>query len=149
MLVDRKTRQTKNTNMKNQRRTAVKTILMTSMVAVVTLFALSTTVQASGGSGSGGGGGGSTTGVDTIKVNKCYYFDTGSYIELLINASSSTSSAHLYAYLPDGTYLGEVQNGGGGQYGGTVFLTLYIPATITIRSSAGGTITVPCVPGQI
>ena len=125
---------------------------MTIMVAVVigvTLFALTTTVQASGGSGSGGGGGGSTTGVDTIKVNKCYYFDTGSYIELLLNASSSNSSAHLYAYLPDGTYLGEVQNGGGGQYGGTVFVTLYIPATITIRSSSGGTITVPCVLGQI
>jgi hypothetical protein len=74
---------------------------------------------------------------------------SGSYIELLINASSSNSSAHLYAYLPDGTYLGEVQNGGGGRYGGTVFVTLHIPATITIISSAGGSTTVPCVPGQI
>jgi len=137
--------------MKNQLRTAGKTILMTAMVAVAigaSLITLPTTVQASGGSGSGGGGG-STTGADTIKVNKCYYFDTGSYIELLINASSSNSSAHLYAYLPDGRYLGEVQNGGGGQYGGTVFVTLYIPANITIISSSGGKITVPCVPGQI
>ena len=116
------------------------------------LINVATPVSASGSSGSGGGGGGGgggTTSVDTIKVNKCYYFDTGSYIELLINASSSNSGAHLYAYLPDGTYLGEVQNGGGGQYGGTVFVTLYIPATITIISSSGGAITVPCVPGQI
>ena len=137
--------------MKNQLRTEGKTILMTAMVAIVvaSLIALPTMVQASGGSGSGSGGGGTTTGVDTIKVSKCYYFDTGSYIELLINASSSNSSAHLYAYLPDGTYLGQVQNGGGGQYGGTVFVTLYIPASITIISSSGGSITVPCVPGQI
>jgi hypothetical protein len=96
---------------------------------------------------SGNGGGGSS--VDTIKVSKCYYFDTGSYIELLINASSSNSSAHLYAYLPSGAYLGEVQNGGGGRYGGTVFVTLTIPATITIISSAGGSVTVPCTPGQL
>ena len=137
-------------------KTAVKAMLMSIAVAVslgVGFMNLAAPVFASGSSGSGGsgggGGGGSTTGVDTIRVNKCYYFDTGSYIELLINASSSNSSAHLYAYLPDGTYLGEVQNGGGGQYGGTVFVTLHIPATITIISSSGGSITVPCVPGQI
>jgi len=103
----------------------------------------------SGGSGSGGsGGGGSTSTVDTIKVNKCEYAATTSYVELLINASSSNSSAHLYAYLPDGTYLGEVQNGGGGQYGGTVFLAFYVPNSITIKSSAGGSVTAPCVPYQ-
>jgi hypothetical protein len=131
-------------------------MLMTAVVAFglgISLINVATPVAASGssssGGGSGSGGGGGTTGVDTIKVSKCYYFDTGSYIELLINAGSSNSSAHLYAYLPDGTYLGEVQNGGGGRYGGTVFVTLYIPATITIISSAGGSITVPCVPGQI
>jgi len=126
-------------------------MLMTALVALglgISLINMATPAAASGGSGSGGGGG-STTGVDTIRVNKCYYFDTGSYVELLINASSSNSSAHLYAYLPDGTYLGEVQNGGGGQYGGTVFVTLHIPASITIRSSAGGSITVACVQGQI
>ena len=93
-----------------------------------------------------GGGGGSS--VDTIKVSKCYYADTGSYIELLIKASSSNTSAHLYAYLPSGAYLGEVQNGGGSQYGGTVFLTMSIPATITIKSSAGGSVTAPCTPYQ-
>jgi hypothetical protein len=105
--------------------------------------------SASGGGGSGGGGGGTTTTVDTIKVSKCYYFDTGSYVELLINAGSSNSSAHLYAFLPDGTYLGEVQNGGGGRYGGTVFVTLKIPSDIIIISSAGGIVDAPCVPGQI
>ena len=70
---------------------------------------------------------------------------TQAYVELLINASSSNSSAHLYAYLPHGTYLGEVQNGGGGRYGGTVFVVLQIPDSITIKSSAGGSITAPCV----
>jgi hypothetical protein len=120
-----------------------------ALAVSVSLLNLATPAVASGGSGSGGGGGGGTTGADTIKVSKCYYFDTGSYVELLFNASSSDSSAHLYAYLPDGTYLGEVQNGGGGRYGGTVFLSMYIPASITIKSSAGGSITVPCVQGQI
>jgi hypothetical protein len=70
-------------------------------------------------------------------------------LELLINAGSSNSSALLSAYLPDGTYLGQVQNGGGGRYGGTVFVKMYIPATITLISSAGGSITVPCVQGQL
>ncbi len=125
-------------------------MLMTVVLGIglgIGFINLVTPVCASGSGGSGGGG--STMSVDTIKVSKCFYFDTGSYIELLINAVSSNSSAHLYAYLPDGTYLGEVQNGGGGRYGGTVFVTLHIPASITIISSAGGSITVPCVPGQI
>jgi len=120
--------------------------LMNGLFALLTALFLSFSPNAtfaSGGSGSGSGGGGSTTSVDTMKVNKCYYADTGSYVELLLNAVSSNSSAHIYAYLPDGTYLGEVQNGGGGQYGGTVFVTLYIPTSITFISSSGGTITVP------
>lgn len=87
-------------------------------------------------------------GGDTIKVSKCFYADTGSFVELLIKASSSNSSAHLYAYLPSGAYLGEVQNGGGSRYGGTVFVTMSVPATITIKSSAGGSITAPCTPYQ-
>jgi len=122
-------------------------MFMTALLALGLggLFSLATPLAASGGSG----GGGSTTGVETIKVSKCYYFDTGSYVELLINASSSNSNAHLYAYLPDGTYLGEVQNGGGGRYGGTVFVTFGIPCCITIMSSSGGFITVPAVPGQL
>jgi hypothetical protein len=118
-------------------------------LVALTIGLLPGLASASGGGGSGGGGGGTTTTVDSIKVSKCYYFDTGSYVELLINASSSNSSAHLSAFLPDGTYLGEVQNGGGGRYGGTVFVTLKIPSDIIIKSSAGGIVDAPCVPGQI
>jgi hypothetical protein len=129
--------------------------LLTSCLALLLTFAVGiqpVPTFASGGSGSGGGGsgsGGTTAKVDTIKVSKCYYFDTGSYVELLINASSSDSAAHLYAYLPSGAYLGEVQNGGGGRYGGTVFLAPKIPSDIIIISSAGGVVDAPCVPGQI
>src|SRR5215475_12265774 len=98
-----------------------KTFLSVLLIVVVTLGTSMWSQQAlaSGGSGSGGGSGGgtSTSTADTIKVNKCYYYDTGPYVELLINAVSSNSNAHLYAFLPDGTYLGEVQNGGGGRYG--------------------------------
>ena len=91
------------------------------------------------------GGGGS---VETIKVIKCEYAVNVGYVELLISASSSNSNAILQAYLPDGELLGVVQNGGGGRYGGTVFLCLYVPATITIVSSYGAYTTVPCVPYQ-
>ncbi|MFO0969366.1 MAG: hypothetical protein U0793_27740 [Gemmataceae bacterium] len=92
------------------------------------------------------GGGGA---VDVIRVNKCYYAVTGGgYVELLINANSSNPAARLYAYLPSGQLLGQVQNGGGGRYGGTVLGTFAVPAAITIRSSAGGIITAPCVPFQ-
>jgi hypothetical protein len=102
---------------------------------------------ASGGSGGGGGGGGGSQ-ADTIKVSKCYY-QVGSG-EGLIKASSSDSSAHLYAYLPDGTLYGEVQNGGGSRYGGTVMPYLANdPVYVTIRSSSGGSITVPTTPFQL
>jgi hypothetical protein len=131
---------------------SLPTAWLAALVAL-TIGLMPGVASASGGSGSGGGsgggGGGTTTTVDTIKVSKCYYFDTGSYVELLLNASSSNSSAHLYAYLPDGTYLGEVQNGGGGRYGGTVFVTLKIPSDIIIISGSGGIVDAPCVPGQI
>jgi hypothetical protein len=123
-----------------------------TLIVALTLSLMPNSTLASGGSSSGsgsGGGGGSTSSVDTIKVQKCYYFDTGSYVELLLQAVSSNSNAHLYAYLPDGTYLGEVQNGGGGQYGGTVFLTMYVPASITFISSSGGNITAQCTPMQL
>jgi hypothetical protein len=92
----------------------------------------------------GGGGGGG--GVDTVKVNKCEYAVTTGYVELLVSASSSNKNAVLFAYLPDGTPLGYVFSGG--QYGGTVFLCPYVPATITVVSSYGGWSTVPCVPFQ-
>jgi hypothetical protein len=82
-------------------------------------------------------------------VTKCEYAVVqGGYVELLIHATSSNSSAHLYAYLPDGTLLGEVQNGGAGRYGGTVFGSFYVPDSILIASSAGGSIVSPCVPFQ-
>lgn len=133
-------------------RAVVATALVTTIMALSLAVAPTDTFASggstsggggsSGGSGGGGGGGGTTTTLDTIKVNKCYYADVGAYVELLLNAVSSNSSAHLYAYLPDGTYLGEVQNGGGGQYGGTVFVTLNIPASITFVSSAGAVVTV-------
>jgi hypothetical protein len=92
-------------------------------------------------------GGGSK--VDTIKVNKCEYAVTGGgYVELLVSASSSNANAYLFAYLSDGTLLGQVQNGFGGKYGGTVLGSMFVPDSITIVSSYGGYITVPCVPFQ-
>ena len=96
---------------------------------------------ASGGSGSGGGGGGPTTPkVDTIKVSKCFYAAGGT---VLLNASSSDSSAHVYAYLPSGAYLGEVVNG---RYGGSVFYVGADPGSITFKSSSGGVTTAPTTP---
>ena len=75
--------------------------------------------------------------IDTIKVSKCYS-TFGVPCELLVKASSSNTSAHLYVYLPDGTYLGEAQNGGGSRYGGTVMpYQPYDPVNVTIRSSSG------------
>ena len=101
---------------------------------------------ASGGSGSGGG----STG-DTIKVSKCYCNATAtSGGEMLIKASSSDATARLFAYRPDGSYIGEVQNGGGSRYGGTVMpYQPYDPINVTITSSKGGSITVPTTPFQL
>ena len=95
-----------------------------------------------------GSGGGSTTKVDTIKVTKCFYdVPTG---QMLIKASSSDPSASLYAYLPSGKYQGEVQNGGGSRYGGTVMGYIASdPHFVTISSSSGGSITVPTTPFQL
>ena len=102
---------------------------------------------ASGGSGSGGGGGTPTVQVDSIKVSKCYY-NTGG--EMLIKASSSDPAARLYAYRPDGTYAGEVQNGGGSRYGGTVMPYIpYDPGYMTIKSTSGGSVNAPTTPFQI
>ena len=95
---------------------------------------------------SGGGGGG--TKVDTIKVSKCYYdAPTG---EMLIKASSSDPTARLFAYLPSGVCIGQVQNGGGSRYGGTVMGFVGAdPVYVTIISTSGGSITVPTTPFQI
>jgi hypothetical protein len=115
-------------------------LLMTLLVA----FSLMPSVAfASGGSGTSGGGG-TTIKVDTIKVSKCYYAIGG---QMLIKASSSDPTARLFAYTPFGTYLGEVQNGGGSRYGGTGFPFVGLdPVEVTILSTSGGSITVPTTP---
>lgn len=116
---------------------ALIAMLILSLVAVQPSRA-----YASGGSGSGGG-----VKVDTIKVSKCFY-DAPSG-QMLIKASSSDPSAHLYAYLSSGTYLGEVQNGGGSRYGGTVMGYVPVnPVTVLMVSSSGGRTTAPTTPFQ-
>ncbi|MBI3881304.1 MAG: hypothetical protein HY301_14730 [Verrucomicrobia bacterium] len=110
------------------------------VVLVAALFALNfvAPAHASGGSGSGGG-----TSVDTIKVSKCYC----NGVQMLIKASSSDPTAHLYAFRPDGTYQGEVQNGGGSRYGGTVMgFVPYDPGYMIIVSSSGGSVVAPTTP---
>jgi hypothetical protein len=104
-------------------------------------------IAQSGGSGSGGGSA-KPPSVDTIKVAKAEFFDQGGAVELLVSAVSSDLSAHLSLYDPSGVYLGEVQNGRGGRYGGSVFVTTSIPATLTIKSSSGASVTVPTTPFQ-
>ncbi len=134
--------------MKHSRKTSLNAMVTTLILALsVGLVSQQFTASASGGSG-GSGGGGTTAKVDSIKVSKCYYdVPTG---QMLIKASSSDATAHLYAYRPDGTYQGEVQNGGGSRYGGTVMGYIpYNPGSMTIKSSSGGTITVPTTPFQI
>jgi hypothetical protein len=69
---------------------------------------------------------------------------------MLIKAASSDTAAHLYAYRPDGTYQGEVQNGGGSRYGGAVMGYIpYDPLTMKLKSSLGGSVTVPTTPFQL
>ena len=125
-------------------RSSLLTAMATLFVAC-TIGLVPTSTFASGGSGSGGG---STAKVDSIKVSKCFYdAPTG---QMLIKASSSDVTAHLYAYRPDGTYQGEVQNGGGSRYGGTVMGWIsYDPGYMVILSSSGGSIIVLTTPFQI
>ena len=133
-------------------------LLLLTVLAVVALSATAAPAFASGGSagGSGGGSGGGGTGgggvttpkVDTIKVTKCFTNATDtSGGEMLLKAASSDPTARLFAYRPDGSLIGEVQNGGGSRYGGTVMP--YVPTdpvTMTIVSSSGGSTTVPTTP---
>jgi hypothetical protein len=124
----------------------VKTILTALVVALgIQLVNQPLTGFASGSSGGGGTTSGGGSNVDTIKVSKCYYdAPTG---QMLIKAASSDTSAHLYAYRPDGTYQGEVQNGGGSRYGGTVMGYIpYDPQYMVIVSSSGGSLTAPTTP---
>lgn len=121
-----------------------------SSAAVVTAKAVTVASGTSGGSGSGGGGGGVK--VDDIKVSKCYTNATAtSGGQMLIKAASSDVSATLTAYRGDnGALIGSVQNGGGSRYGGTVMpYQPSDPGTVKIRSSSGGSITVPTTPFQI
>jgi len=92
-----------------------------------------------------------TPATDSIKVTKCYTnATTSSPGQMLIKASSSDTTARLFAYRPDGTLIGEVQNGGGSRYGGTVMPGQpYDPVYVTIVSTSGGSITVPTTPFQV
>lgn len=87
-------------------------------------------------------------GRDIIDVDKCWTNATAtSGGQLLVSASSSDQSARLLAYRADGTLIGEVQNGRGQRYGGTVFpWQATDPGAVTIRSSSGGSITVRTTP---
>lgn len=126
---------------------SARALVLTALLASsVTLATYPLTTFASG--GSSGGGGGSTATVDSIKVSKCFYdAPTG---EMLIKASSSDPTARLSAYTPAGTYLGEVQNGGGSRYGGTVMGYVGTdPVSVLIISSSGGSIEIPTTPFQL
>lgn len=123
-----------------------RAFLLTSCLALLVAFAIGILPSVSFAGGGSGGGGTTTPKVDTIKVSKCYC--NGS--EMLIKAASSDPTARLFAYRPDGTYQGEVQNGGGSRYGGTVMpYQSYDPVYVTIKSSSGGSVTVPTTPFQI
>ena len=89
--------------------------------------------------------------IDSIKVGKAYTnADIVGGGEMLIKASSSDTTARLFVYRPDGTFIGEAQNGGGSRYGGTVMpYQSYDSGYVTIRSSSGGSVTVPTTPFQL
>ena len=129
-----------------------KLLFSTALVALAVSASAVSAVPAfaSGGSGGGGtGGDGVTTPkVDTIKVTKCFTNATDtSGGEMLLKAASSDPTARLFAYRPDGSLIGEVQNGGGSRYGGTVMAyQAYDPVTVTFRSSSGGSTTAPTTP---
>jgi hypothetical protein len=130
---------------------AAVAVLMAACSESPTSPATAAVARASGSTTGGGGtsgGGGGTVKVDDIKVSKCYTNATAtSYGQLLIKAASSDPAAHLYAYRPDGTFQGEVQNGGGSRYGGTVMGYLpYDPGYMVIRSSSGGVVNAPTTP---
>jgi hypothetical protein len=140
--------------MNNHPSSLIRLKFLAAAVAIALAVALHPlTSYASGGSGGGSGGGGggggtSTPKVDSIKVSKCFY-QAGSG-QMLIKAASSDASARLSAYTPAGTYLGEVQNGGGSRYGGTVMGYVGVdPVSVIILSSSGGSVDAPTTPFQI
>lgn len=88
--------------------------------------------------------------VDVVRVEKCWTTATPSHGgQLLVKASSSDPAAHLIVYGSDGSLIGEVQNGGGGRYGGSVMpYQSSDPGRCVVRSSAGGTSSTPTGPFQ-
>jgi len=88
--------------------------------------------------------------VDVVRVEKCWTTAThGNGGQLLVKASSSDPEAHLLVYGADGALIGEVQNGGGGRYGGSVMpYQRSDPGKCVVRSSSGGTSTAPTGPFQ-
>ncbi len=87
---------------------------------------------------------------DVVQVEKCWTNATSSQSgQMLIKARSSDVRARLFAFRPDGTFLAELQNGGGNKYGGTVINnTPSDPVRCVVRSSAGGSATAPTAPFQ-
>jgi len=88
--------------------------------------------------------------VDVVRVEKCWTTATPSHGgQLLVKASSSDPAAHLLVYGSDGSLIGEVQNGGGGRYGGSVMPYQRIdPVRCVVKSSVGGTSSAPTGPFQ-
>ena len=88
--------------------------------------------------------------VDVVRVEKCWTTAThGHGGQLLVKASSSDPAAHLLVYGSDGSLIGEVQNGGGGRYGGSVMTYQRSdPGRCVVRSSDGGTSSAPTGPFQ-
>ena len=102
-------------------------------VALLAATVLSTSTNRAFASGGGGN-------AETIKISKCFFSPMGggsTYCEMLIKASSTNGSARLFAYNQAGSYIGEVQNGAGGRYGGSVFVQPTIPTLVTIVSTTG------------
>ncbi len=87
---------------------------------------------------------------DVVQIEKCWTNATSSVGgPMLIKARSSDARARLFAFRPDGTFLAELQNGGGNKYGGNVINnTPSNPGSCVVRSSAGGTATAPTAPFQ-
>ncbi len=87
---------------------------------------------------------------DVVQIEKCWTNATASVGgPMLIKARSSDARARLFAFLPDGTFLAELQNGGGNKYGGNVINnTPTNPGSCVVRSSSGGSATAPTAPFQ-
>ncbi len=126
-----------------------------TLSAVVLVAALPSSLALASGGGNSGGTGGSTVQVkvDSLKLTKCFTNALpggGGGGAMLLKAASSDATAQIFAYRPDGTLIGEVQNGGGSRYGGTVMgYQSYDPGFVTFRSTSGGSITVPTTPFQL